>query len=161
MKALNTLGDSMLVAGVVGVPMFFVLLLTIGPVQDAFSGLDSMLDQVAQYQFVCALLTLPFLYLYSPLSQSTDTAFSQHIAAFMGYFSTFWRCKQRRDLKFHLNHMLLNLKYMVPFASVAGYHDTARSLTDFLKWNQLCERVQVSDLQCILKTLASYSSILQ
>lgn len=41
-----------MVAGAVGVPVFFVLLLTIGPSQDSFSGVSSMVEQVASYQFV-------------------------------------------------------------------------------------------------------------
>lgn len=55
-KASDFLGDSMMVAGVVGVPVFFVLLLTIGPSQDSFSGVNSMVEQVASYQFVGAVL---------------------------------------------------------------------------------------------------------
>jgi hypothetical protein len=52
--AQEILGDAMLVAGVVGVPMFFVLHITIGPSQDSFSNVNSMLEQVASYQFVGA-----------------------------------------------------------------------------------------------------------
>ena len=44
----------MMVAGIVGVPVFFVLLITIGPRQDSFSGVGSLLQQVASYQFVGA-----------------------------------------------------------------------------------------------------------
>lgn len=44
----------MTVAAIVGVPVFFVLMITIGPTQDSFSGLGSMLDQVASYQLVGA-----------------------------------------------------------------------------------------------------------
>lgn len=45
----------MLVAGAVGIPVYFVLLLTIGPSQDSFSNVNSMLEQVASYQLVGAL----------------------------------------------------------------------------------------------------------
>jgi hypothetical protein len=45
----------MLVAGVVGVPVFFILMLTIGTSQDTFSNLNSILEQVASYQLVGAL----------------------------------------------------------------------------------------------------------
>jgi hypothetical protein len=44
----------MMVAGAVGVPVFFVLLTTVGPSTDSFSNVNSMLDQVASYQFVGA-----------------------------------------------------------------------------------------------------------
>jgi hypothetical protein len=44
----------MMVAGVVGVPVFFILLLTIGTSQDTFSDLGSILEQVASYQFIGA-----------------------------------------------------------------------------------------------------------
>jgi hypothetical protein len=45
----------MLVAGVVGVPVFFILMLTIGTSQDTFGNLNSILEQVASYQLVGAL----------------------------------------------------------------------------------------------------------
>jgi hypothetical protein len=45
----------MMVAGVVGVPVFFILVLTIGTSQDTFSNLSSILDQVASYQFIGAI----------------------------------------------------------------------------------------------------------
>jgi hypothetical protein len=44
----------MKIAGVVGVPVFFILLLTIGTSQDTFSDLGSILEQVASYQLVGA-----------------------------------------------------------------------------------------------------------
>ena len=53
-EALAAMGDTMTVAAIVGVPVFFVLMITIGPTQDSFSGLGSMLDQVASYQLVGA-----------------------------------------------------------------------------------------------------------
>jgi hypothetical protein len=45
----------MMVAGVVGVPGFFILVLTISNSQDTFSNLGSVLDQVASYQFIGAI----------------------------------------------------------------------------------------------------------
>jgi hypothetical protein len=45
----------MMVAGVVGVPVFFILMITIGTSQDSFSNLGSIVEQVASYQFVGAL----------------------------------------------------------------------------------------------------------
>jgi hypothetical protein len=51
-QANDTLGNSMLVAGAVGVPVFFILLLTIGTSQDTFSDLGSILEQVASYQLI-------------------------------------------------------------------------------------------------------------
>jgi hypothetical protein len=45
----------MAVAGVVGVPVFFILMLTIGTSTDTFSNLNSVLEQVASYQLVGAL----------------------------------------------------------------------------------------------------------
>lgn len=42
----------MFVAGVVGIPIFFILLITIGPGVENFSNLHDMLDQVASYQFI-------------------------------------------------------------------------------------------------------------
>lgn len=53
-KASDALGDAMMVAGIVGIPVFFVLLITIGPSQDSFSDVTSMLEQVASYQFAGA-----------------------------------------------------------------------------------------------------------
>ena len=41
-----------MVAGVVGIPIFFLLLITIGPGDQSFCGLQNMMDQVASYQFV-------------------------------------------------------------------------------------------------------------
>jgi hypothetical protein len=49
----------MMVAGVVGVPVFFILVLTIGTSQDTFSNFSSILDQVASYHFIGAIE--PFL----------------------------------------------------------------------------------------------------
>jgi hypothetical protein len=54
----------MMVAGVVGVPVFFILLLTIGASQDTFSDLSSILEQVASYQLIGALRRLQFLPLH-------------------------------------------------------------------------------------------------
>jgi hypothetical protein len=51
-QALDTLGNSMMMAGVVGVPVFFILMLTIGTSQDTFSDVGSIVEQVASYQFV-------------------------------------------------------------------------------------------------------------
>jgi hypothetical protein len=45
----------MMVAGVVGVPVFFILVITIGTSQDTFSDLGSILEQVASYQLIGAL----------------------------------------------------------------------------------------------------------
>jgi hypothetical protein len=42
----------MFMAGVVGVPVFFILMLTIGTSQDTFSDVGSIVEQVATYQFV-------------------------------------------------------------------------------------------------------------
>jgi hypothetical protein len=42
----------MMMAGVVGVPVFFILMLTIGTSQDTFSDVGSIVEQVASYQFV-------------------------------------------------------------------------------------------------------------
>ena len=42
----------MLAAAAIGVPVFFLLLVTLGPSQDSFSGVSSMVEQVASYQFV-------------------------------------------------------------------------------------------------------------
>jgi hypothetical protein len=51
----------MMVAGAVGVPVFFILLLTIGTSQETFNDLGSILEQVASYQFIGKLW--PFLFL--------------------------------------------------------------------------------------------------
>lgn len=51
-KASDSLGDAMMVAGAVGIPVYMVLLVTIGPSEDSFSNVNSMLEQVASYQFV-------------------------------------------------------------------------------------------------------------
>lgn len=56
-KAINALGDAMMVAGAVGIPVFFVLLTTIGPSQPGISNVNSMVEQVASYQFVGVMLT--------------------------------------------------------------------------------------------------------
>ena len=48
------MGDSLIVAGIVGVPVFFLLLINIGPAQQQFSSVYGMLDQVATYQFIGA-----------------------------------------------------------------------------------------------------------
>jgi hypothetical protein len=45
----------MMMAGVVGVPVFFILMLTIGTSQDTFSDVSSIVEQVASYQFVGVL----------------------------------------------------------------------------------------------------------
>jgi hypothetical protein len=55
----------MKIAGVVGVPVFFILLLTIGTSQDTFSDLGSILEQVASYQLVGALKPFELLPLSS------------------------------------------------------------------------------------------------
>jgi hypothetical protein len=54
-QAYETLGNSMMVAGVVGVPVFFILMLTIGTSQHTFSHVGSIVEQVASYQFIGAL----------------------------------------------------------------------------------------------------------
>ena len=51
-QANGSMGDSMLVAGVVGIPIFFLLLITIGPGDESFSNVRNILDQVASYQFI-------------------------------------------------------------------------------------------------------------
>ena len=53
-QANSAMGDSLMIAGIVGVPIFFLLLITIGPAQQQFSGVYGMLDQVAAYQFIGA-----------------------------------------------------------------------------------------------------------
>jgi hypothetical protein len=55
----------MKIAGVVGVPVFFILLLTIGTSQDTFSDLGSILEQVASYQLVGAFKPFQLLPLRS------------------------------------------------------------------------------------------------
>lgn len=50
--AYKALQDTIEVAGFIGIPVYFVLLITVGPSQDGFSNVNSMLEQVASYQFV-------------------------------------------------------------------------------------------------------------
>jgi hypothetical protein len=78
-QANDTLGNSMMVAGVVGVPVFFILLLTIGTSQDTFSDLNSILEQVASYQLIGAhprlqLLSLHFLSRFGLLDTLSEHA---------------------------------------------------------------------------------------
>jgi hypothetical protein len=78
-QASDTLGNSMMVAGVVGVPVFFILLLTIGTSQDTFSDLSSILEQVASYQLIGALrhfqlLSLLFNHVFGCLNTLSEHA---------------------------------------------------------------------------------------
>jgi hypothetical protein len=69
----------MLVAGAVGVPVFFILLLTIGTSQDTFNDLGSILEQVASYQLIGAL---------SP-SQLLALQMLEHVGVLDAAFGTF------------------------------------------------------------------------
>ena len=52
--AYQALQDTMEAAGMVGIPVYFLVLITIGPSQDSFSNVNSMVEQVASYQFLSA-----------------------------------------------------------------------------------------------------------
>lgn len=63
----------MLVAAVVGVPIFFLLLITIGPADQQFNDMYGMLDQVASYQLIGEALSFSSLQVVFVFS---STAFS-------------------------------------------------------------------------------------